>query len=175
MAILAITTAKSWTIRKPTAIRPCRLSGSRLSDSNEPKHRRLHRHACNDISDQHLLAQPDEDGSDEGRDQQQEGDLGERSGHGLAPRIPPPGQPPRRRSKAFSSSSMISSPTPTTTMRRPQSSGSASVWNSCCITGAYVKRSCSAKTPPTAASTRGVPRTPYHVKERAFRYALYLL
>ena len=32
--IIAMTTAKSCTIRKPTAMRPCRLSSSRLSDSS---------------------------------------------------------------------------------------------------------------------------------------------
>jgi hypothetical protein len=34
MAIMAMTTARSCTIRKPTAMRPCRLSSSRLSDSS---------------------------------------------------------------------------------------------------------------------------------------------
>ena len=31
IAIMAMTTATSWIIRKPTAMRPCRLSGSHLS------------------------------------------------------------------------------------------------------------------------------------------------
>jgi len=33
VAIIAITTARSCTVSKPTAMRPCRRSNSRLSDS----------------------------------------------------------------------------------------------------------------------------------------------
>jgi hypothetical protein len=43
---------------------------------------------------------------------------------------------PRRRSRAFSTSRITSSEMPTATMPAPQATGSASVWNSCCISGA---------------------------------------
>jgi len=85
---------------------------------------------------QHRLAQADEDGSGERGDQQLEGDFGEQTAHGLSRGAAPSGDPPRWRNRAFSTSRTMSSATPTATMRNPQVSGSASVRNSCCITGA---------------------------------------